>query len=78
MAILIIGLIFLAVSTLVFSNRANILDSALTNHFLLLSPAKSLLNSSCTESDKFLGNQKLRLSHRYPCFPQMKMPLFLY
>ena len=51
MAILMIPLIFSAVSTLVFSNNANIFDSALTNIFLSLSPLKSLSNSSCTESD---------------------------
>ena len=48
MAILIMRLIFLAVSIFVFRNSANILDSALTNLFLSLLPAKS---SSCTESD---------------------------
>ena len=51
MAILMIHLIFSAVSTLVLSNNANIFDSALTNIFLSLSPLKSLSNSSCTESD---------------------------
>ena len=51
MAILMIRLIFSAVSTLVLSNNANIFDSALMNIFLSLSPLKSLSNSSCTESD---------------------------
>ena len=54
MAVLMIRLIYLAESTFVFSNKANILDSALTNHFLSLTPLKSLSNSSCTESDNWL------------------------
>ena len=52
MAIFMIRLIFSAVSTFVFSNRAKDLDRALTNRFLSPSPAKSLSNSSCTESNR--------------------------
>ena len=58
MAILIICLIFSAVSTFVFSNKANILDSALTNIFLSLPPLKSSSNSSCTESASRLKKSK--------------------
>ena len=51
MAILMIRLIFSVVSTFVFSNKTNILDSALTNPFLSLSLCRTSSNSSCTESD---------------------------
>ena len=49
-----IRLIFPAVPFFVFSNKANILDSALTNLFLSLSLLKSSSNYSCTESDSGL------------------------
>ena len=52
---LIIRLI-LSYSAFVFSNRAN---STLTNCFLWLSPVKSLLNSSCIESNKSLKKSKI-------------------
>ena len=59
MAILmILRLILSAVSTFVFSNRAKILDRTLTNCFLSMSPAKSLSNSSCTESDRSFRKSK--------------------
>ena len=51
MAILIILLIFSAVSTSVFRSSANIFDSALRNLFLSLSPLISSSNSSWTESE---------------------------
>ena len=53
MVILMIQLIFSAVSTFVLSNNANIRDSALTNLYLSLSPLTSSSSSSCTESDVF-------------------------
>ena len=51
-------LIFSAVSTFVFSNNAKILDNALINRFLLLSPVKSWSNSSCTDSDRSFRKSK--------------------
>ena len=51
MAILIILLIFSAVSTFVFRSSANIFDSVLKNLFLSLSPLISSSNSSWTESE---------------------------
>ena len=79
MTILMIRLIFLAVSTFVFSNKANILDSALRKclfcHCRRLKVRKILLVQSQIVDLKI--QMRHPSSHRY-CFLLLKMPQFLY